>query len=230
MLFEIVSTCPFGRNRSVVILFTEALFILKQKGMSLQTVHCEAKWSYAVCLPQRTLVTHEDLTAESCGQSQIICKVQILSENWKLKQLNGEVGRFCQSPWTDLNVLQNVSVGFQWKFLAWCGNHLVKHFGMGYRDPGRQLERSLVILRGVSMKSTCLFMELLLLRPNFLERLGTTCSSHYPSEGYVFQRQIIQYWIRSQPVFNIEEEVCLRVTIYSCGNKKKKEEEEVSRL
>lgn len=79
------------------------------------------------------------------------------------------------------------------------------------------------------MKSTLLLLVLFLLRHNFLERLGTTCSSHDPSEEDVFQRQVILCQIRSGPTFNIEEEVCLNITIDSLGNEKK-EEEEISRL
>lgn len=40
MLSEILSTCPFGMSSSVVPLFTEAVFILSPKGMSLQTLLC----------------------------------------------------------------------------------------------------------------------------------------------------------------------------------------------
>lgn len=98
----------------------------------------------------------------------------------------------------------------------------MKYFGMRYRDPAGQLEWSLVILRCVSMKSTSLLLVLFLLRYNFLERLGTTCSSHDSSEGDVFQRQVILCQIRSGPMFNIEEEACLNITIDSLGNGKKR--------
>lgn len=104
----------------------------------------------------------------------------------------------------------------------------MKHFGMCYRDRARQLEWSLV-LRCVSMRSTSLLLVLFLLRHNFLERVGTTCSSRDPSEGDVFQRQVILCQIRSGPIFNVEEEVCLNITIDSLGNETR-EEEEMSRL
>lgn len=98
----------------------------------------------------------------------------------------------------------------------------MKYFGMGYRDPARLLECSLVILRCVSMKSTRLLLVLFLLRHSFLERLGTTCSSHDPSEGDAFQTQVILCQIKSGPMFNIQEEVCSNITIDSFGNEKKK--------
>lgn len=76
------------------------------------------------------------------------------------------------------------------------------------------------------MKSTGLILVLFLLRHNFLERLGTTCNSHDSSDGDVIQRQI-----RCGPIFNTEEEVCLNITFNLLGNEKKKEEEEeISRL
>lgn len=95
----------------------------------------------------------------------------------------------------------------------------MKHFGMCYRDLSRQ---SLVILSFVSMKSSSFLLVLFLRRHNFLERLGKTCNSHDPSEGDVFQRQVILCQIRSGPMFNIEEEACLNITIDLLGNEKKK--------
>lgn len=83
----------------------------------------------------------------------------------------------------------------------------MEHFGILYRDAAMQLGWSLVILSCVSMKSISLLLVLFLLRHNFLERLGTTCSSHDPSGGGVFQRQVILCQIRSGPMFSIEEEV-----------------------
>lgn len=37
----------------------------------------------------------------------------------------------------------------------------------------------------------------------------------------VFQRQVILCHIRSGPMFNMEEEVCLNITIESLGNEKR---------
>lgn len=60
MLSEKVSTCPFGRSSSVVPLFTEPVFVLNQKGVSLQT------W---LCLPtQSEMEPQED---SSTGKGRI---------------------------------------------------------------------------------------------------------------------------------------------------------------
>lgn len=107
---------------------------------------------------------------------------------------------------------------------------LLENFGMCYRELARQLEWSCVILKYVITKSTSLILVVFPLRHNFLERLGTTCNSHDPSEGDVFQRQI-----RCGPIFNTEEEVYLNITFNLLGNLKKKigkkkKEEALSRL
>lgn len=162
------------------------------------------------------------LIAGICGQSQLIQEAQILSkklfEIWS--NIMDNLVSFISPP-NQICIsfeIHTVTQGSSWHdaIIAWW-NILgcIREIWLGrYSGP---LSSEVVWV----WRELCFYWLFFLLRHNFLERLGTTCSSHDPSERDIFQRWVILCQIRSGPTFNMEEEVCLNITIDSLGNVKR---------